>query len=298
MRLRFTSCCAGAVLLHAGLLALGSRGESALSPAAPSVFGSRETEVELLAPESIEPERAAPPVRSEPPPTPSVAPVEPEVVARAARSRSDAPATASASAAPALDAAVPSAVSSAAPTVAPDAAAEPPHRKRLSPADLGLFPSSGVFLPQMQDTPPTAPTARTDPGQLRDSQMARDTELGLGPGGAVASAVRASAYDLAPLGSQATISVDLDREGSISGVSLVDVSSNDTAWNALLRALRKDLARLAVKNDRPLRVTLLLTNRSTKRAGNSGGLLDFDLSNIGSPTIQSLHVRVLAQTPL
>lgn len=297
MRLRFTSCCAGAVLLHAGLLALG-RTESALSPAAPSALESRETEVDLLARESIEPERVIPPVRIEPP-MPSVASVDrPEVVARAARSRSDAPPTASTNAPPALDAAVSSAASSAAPTAAPEASAEPPHRKRLSPADLGLFPSSGVFLPQMQDMPPTAPTARTDPGQLLDSRMARDTELGLGPGGAIASAVRTSAYELAPLGSQATVSVDLDRDGSIRGVSLVDVSSNDTAWNALLRALRKDLARRVVKTDRPLRVTLLLTNRSTKRAGNSGGFLDFDLSNVGSPTIQSLHVRVLAQTPL
>jgi hypothetical protein len=146
----------------------------------------------------------------------------------------------------------------------------------------------------MQDVAPAAPT---DPGQLKDARMVRDTELGLGPGGAVASAVRASAYELAPLESRATISVDLDPDGSVRLISLVDVSSNDTGWNALLRALRKDLARLSVKTDRPLRVTLLLTNRSTQRAG-SGGLLDFDLSNIGSPMIQSLHVRVLAQTPL
>jgi hypothetical protein len=290
MRLRFTSCCAGALLLHAGLLALGSWGETAL-PATSSTRVASETEVELLARESIEPEPAAPAAPREPPTTPSVAAAAlPRVVARASRSRSDAPVTASASAPPILDAAV----SSAAPIIAPGAAAEPAPGKRLSPADLGLFPQSGVFLPPMQEQP----SAPSDPGKLRDARMARDTELGLGPGGAVASAVRASAYELAPLGSQATFSVDLDRDGSISAVSLVEVSSADTAWNALLRALRKDLARLIVKTDRPLRVTLLLTNRSTKRAGNSSSPFDFDLSNIGSPTIQSLHVRVLAQAPL
>jgi hypothetical protein len=291
MRLRFTSCCAGAVLLHAGLLALGSGSERSLPSAAANALDSRETEVELITRESIEPEPAAPadPAAS---PAPSAAPAaRPQLVARASVSRSETPLVASASAAPVLDADV----SSAAPAVAPEAAAEPLPGKRLSLTELGLSPKSGGLLQQMLDTLPTAPR---DAGPLQHSRMARDTELGLGPGGAVASAVRVSAYELAPLGSQATFSVDLDRNGSISAVSLVDVSSNDTAWNALLRALRKDLARLSVKTDRPLRVTLLLTNRSTKRAGNSGGLLDFDLSNIGSPTIQSLHVRVLAQTPL
>lgn len=177
----------------------------------------------------------------------------------------------------------------------PEAAPERPEGKRLSLADLGLSPGGKAFHLPMPDVAPRTPS---DPGKLQDALMSRDTELGLGPGGAVASAVRASAHELAPLGSQATFSVDLAPDGSISAVSLVDVSSHDTAWNALLRALREDLARLSVRIDRPLRITLLLTNRSTKRAGNSGGPLTFDLSNIGSPTIQSLHVRVLAQTPL
>ena len=288
MRLRFTFCCAGAVLLHAGLLALGGGSGRLLAPAATS---TSETEVELLATEPIEPE-LAPPGPIEPPPAPSAAPAARSyVVAHASRPRTETPTKSPASAPAVLDAAA----SSEAPTAPPGAAAEPAHGKRLSPADLGLFPSRGGFLPQMRDVLPAAPT---DPGKLRDAQMARDTELGLGPGGAVASAVRGSAYDLAPLGSQATFSVDLDRDGSVSAVSLVEVSSNDAAWNALLRTLRKDLARLSVKADRPLRVTLLLTNRSTKRAGSAGGVLDFDLSNIGSPTIQSLHVRVLSQTPL
>jgi len=290
MRLRFTSCCAGALLLHAGLLALGSVSEAGLLPAVPSALESRETEVELLSFGSIDPKPPALPAPSEPPPAPSQAPAaEPKVVARVSRSR-DTSVTASASAASAVDAAA----SSEAPAAAPEAAPEPRPAKRLSPAQLGLSPSGGGFLQRMEDIQPTAPS---DPGQLRDARMARDTELGLGPGGAVASAVRASAYELAPLESRATVSVDVDPDGSISAVSLVDVSSNDTGWNALLRALRKDMARLSVKTDRRVRVTLLLTNRSTKRAG-SGGLLDFDLSNIGSPMIQSLHVRVLAQTPL
>jgi hypothetical protein len=296
MRFRFTSCCAGALLLHASLLALGSRSEAGLLPRAPNPLESRETEVELFPFGSLDPQPPAlPAAPSEPPPTSSVAPAaQPKVVARASRSRNDAPVTASASAVPAVDAAASSAASSAEAPAAPEAAAVPRPAKRLSPVDLGLSPSGGAFVQHMQDISPEAPG---DPGQLQDARMARDTELGLGPGGAVASAVRASAYELAPLESRATISVDLDPDGSIRLISLLDVSSNDAAWNALLRALRKDLARLSVKTARPLRVTLLLTNRSTKRAG-SGGLLDFDLSNIGSPMIQSLHVRVLAQTPL
>ena len=129
--------------------------------------------------------------------------------------------------------------------------------------------------------------------------MARDTELGLGPGGAVASAVRTPARELAPLGSEATFSVNLSADGSVVAVSLDGVTSDDTAWNALLRVLRERLASLSVTVGRPTRVTVLVTNRSTLRAGNApGGPFQFDLSNIGSPTIQSLHVRVLAQTPL
>lgn len=286
--------------MHAGLLALGSRHEPAPRLAARSALDSRETEVDLLAGASNEPEAAAPAAPSEPPP-PSAPPAAlPKALTRVSRSQRDpAVATSARDTAAATSASaqteVAAAATEAAPTTAPGVAPEPSPGKRLSPADLGLFPNSGVFLQQMQDVLPTAPK---DPGKLRDDRMARDTELGLGPGGAVANAVRASAYELAPLGSQATFSVDLDPDGSIRAVSVVEVSSNDTAWNALLRALRKDLARLIVKTDRPLRVTLLLTNRSAKRAGNSGGLLDFDLSNIGSPTMQSLHVRVLAQTPL
>jgi hypothetical protein len=296
MRLRFTSCWAGALLLHAGLLALGSRSEAGLPPQVPIALESRETEVELFPFGSLDPQPPAlPAAPSDPPPTRSVAPeAQPKVVARASRPRSDAAVVAAASSEPGAAAAASAVASSAEQTAAPEAATEPRPGKRLSPLDLGLSPGGGAFVQHMRDVSRAAPS---DPGQLQGARMARDTELGLGPGGAVASAVRASAYELAPLESRATISVDLDPDGSIRLISLVDVSSNDAGWNALLRALRKDLARLSVKTARPLRVTLLLTNRSTQRAG-SGGLLDFDLSNIGSPMIQSLHVRVLAQTPL
>jgi hypothetical protein len=284
MTLRLTSCCAGALLLHVALLALGAR---PVPTSPPSAARTDEAEIELFAPDPVELEPASPPApvrESAPSPPPDL---RPRIVARAPRPRSEVPQSSGA--------AVPGAPSPA----EPDASSgDPAPRKRLSLADLGVTGSGNraAFLQGALDAP-----QRTTPdvGGLRQAQMARDTELGLGPGGAVASAVRTSARELAPLGSEATFSVDLNAEGSVVAVSLDGVTSDDMAWNALLRVLRERLASLSVTGGRPTRVTVLVTNRSTLRAGNApGSPFQFDLSNIGSPTIQSLHVRVLAQAPL
>jgi hypothetical protein len=146
--------------------------------------------------------------------------------------------------------------------------------------------------------PDILPPARRDVAGLGQELMAHDTRLGLGPGGAVASAVRGSARELAPLNSEATISVDLNADGSVAAISLDRVASAERQWAALVQSLRETLKSLSVKAGRPLRVTLLVTNQSAPRAGNPSGPFQFDLSNIGSPTLQSLHVRVVAQLPL
>jgi hypothetical protein len=289
---RLTSCCAGALLLHAALLALGAR---PAPPRSPSSARRDETEVELLAPDRLEPVPVPVPAPSEPAASEPAARLptdaRPRVAARDPLRRSAARSSSGAS--------IPEApITPEAPAAEPDAVAgAPPPNKRLSLADLGLVGggNGAALLQGAQDTPRRA---TEDVGGLRQARMARDTELGLGPGGAVASAVRTPARELAPLGSQATFSIDLSAEGSVLAISLDGVSSNDTAWDALLRALRERLRRLSVPVGRATRVTVLVTNRSTLRAGNSSSLMDFDLSNIGSPTIQSLHVRVLAQTPL
>lgn len=272
-------------MFHAALLALGVW----LAPTSPP-FAARtdEAEIELFEPDPLDPEPASPPapVVSEPAPSPPPD-LRPRVAARAPRSRSEVTRSS--------EAAEPEAPPPAEPYTS---AGNPEPRKRLSLADLGVTGSGNgtVFLEGAPDAPQRpAP----DVGGLRQERMARDTELGLGPGGAVASAVRTPAREFAPLGSEATFSVDLSADGSVVAVSLDGVTSDDTAWNALLRVLRERLASLSVRVGRPTRVTVLVTNRSTLRAGNApGGPFQFDLSNIGSPTMQSLHVRVLAQTPL
>jgi len=288
MTLRLTTCCAGALLLHGALLAFGS-----MAPPSRPLFAARidETEIDLLAPvvPASEPAAAPAPAGNELAPRPAPD-LRPRVAAHAAQRRSNenriAPETAEAE--PSL---------SEGPAAVAD---EPTPSKRLSLADLGVGVAQHMNGVASVQGALDAPARRSpDVGGLRQAQMARDTELGLGPGGAVASAVRTPARELAPLGSAATFSVDLAADGSVVAVSLDGVSSDHTAWNALLRVLRERLASLSVKVGRPTRVTLLVTNGSTLRAGNgSGSVFDFDLSNIGSPTIQSLHVRVVGQTPL
>lgn len=292
MDLRLAGCCAGALLLHGALLALASLPGPAPAPLA---VAFDEAEVELLEspslpppppPEATPPSSPEPPERSAPPPR----------VARATAQRrpSATPAPLGTEAASEL-AAVPD---------DPENASESgvktsPPRKSLSPAELGLGvgrAGGSVFLDQMRDAPP--PAKKPDVGGVREALMARDTRLGLGPGGAVAAAVRGPALELAPLNSEATISVDLNADGSVAAIFLEQVSSYDREWSALVSALRGRLKALSARAGRPLRVRLLVTNRSTLRAGNPASPLQFDLSNIGSPTMQSLHVRVLTQAPL
>jgi len=169
-----------------------------------------------------------------------------------------------------------------------------PPARRLSLAELGLSGHSAAILPPQPDAPRQAPQ---DVAGLKQALAARDVALGLGPGGAVASQLRIAAQQLAPLGSQATISVDLASDGSIDTVWLDDVTSSEQDWRKVLRAFRLRLGQRYVASG-PVRVTLLVTSRSAKRAGNSESFLDFDVSNIGSPTLHTVHVRVLAQTPL
>ena len=80
---------------------------------------------------------------------------------------------------------------------------------------------------------------------------------------------------------------------------LEDVTSNEQDWRKVLHAVRLRLGkRSIISSGGPVRVTLLLTSRSSKRSGPSPGGIDFDVSNIGSPTLHTLHVRVLGQSPL
>jgi hypothetical protein len=257
-----------------------------------------ETSVELLDPPSPSlPPEPEPPLA--PSPADALAPAAlPRLAARVIAPRRPARVTPMPSAASSTEDAAPAEAPVDGAGGAPASGAEPPApRGRLSPEQLGLSLGRGAaLLERMQDV---LPTKEPDVGgRLRQELMAHDTRLGLGPGGAVASAVRGTARELAPLNSEATISVDLTSDGGVAAISLDSAASDERAWAALVTSLRAKLKSLSVRAGRPLRVTLLVTNRATLRAGNSSSPLDFDLSNIGSPTIQSLHVRVVAQSPL
>jgi hypothetical protein len=133
---------------------------------------------------------------------------------------------------------------------------------------------------------------------LRRALQARDTELGLGAGGAVAEAIRRSAYDLAPLDSEATVSVDLSAAGSISAIAIDDATSRTNEWERAMRDVHQRLGDRFVAAGGAQRVTLLVRSRSRTRAGSSATMNSFDVSNIGSPSMQSLHIEVLRQMRL
>lgn len=167
--------------------------------------------------------------------------------------------------------------------------------RRLSLEALGLTGTSAAILPPLRDA--AAAGAPADVAGLKAALAAHDVALGLGPGGAVADQLRRLVHDLAPLGSQATLAVDLASDGSLDTFWLEDVTSDEQDWRKALHALRVRLGKRFIARG-PVRVRLLVTSRSARRAGNSQGGLDFDLSNIGSPTLHTLHVRVLGQSPL
>jgi hypothetical protein len=283
---RLVGCVSAALLLHVSLAALGALG-STTPGRAPHT--AAETSLELLP--FAEEKPRAPPVPEEPASAVMPPPAPPAALAARPRPRAELAPLA------ALDAADAEPTAGHVPELAaPLESPEPslPPARRLSLAELGLTGRSAALQPPLPDAPPKA---AQDVAGLKRALTARDVALGLGPGGAVASQLRIAAQELAPLGSQATISVDLSRDGSVDTVWLDDVTSSEQDWRKVLRAFRLRLGQRAIASG-PVRVTLLVTSRSTKRAGNSDSLLEFDVSNIGSPTLHTVHVRVLAQSPL
>ncbi len=178
---------------------------------------------------------------------------------------------------------------------APSAAEPAAPGKRLSLSDLGLTGTSSALLPPFSDGAPGR--VDQDVGGLKQALRARDTELGLGPGGAVAAQIRPVAQDLAPLSSEATLVVDLASDGSIDTIFLDSSTSSEGEWRKVMRAVRARAGQQFVANG-PMRVTVLVTCRSATRSGGAHGAFSFDVSNIGSPTMRWLHIKVLRQEPL
>jgi hypothetical protein len=281
---RLVGCGWIALLLHASLGAAGVLRPPLAPPALPAAVA--ETSVDLL------PDPAPP---AEPPPEapPSIPAAEqPSRVATRARPRPATPTE------PARVITTPDAEASAgvAPETLPETRPEPEPApaRRLSLADLGVTGRSAAILAPLPDAPRRVPE---DVAGLKGALRAHDVALGLGPGGAVANRLRRFAQDLAPLASEATISVDLSKTGTVDTLWLDECTSSEREWRAMLRAVRVSLADESIVAAGPVRVTLRVTSRSSKRSG-SGGMLDFDLSNIGSPTLHTVNIRVLAQTPL
>jgi hypothetical protein len=295
MNRRLVGCGCAALLLHVAFASFG-----AMRPSA-KVLATRadaETDIDLVAlpaaPEALPPEEEPPlpPPESRPPPS---APSAPAAVAARTRARPAPSALAGIITSPDAE---PSA--GAVPVPPPDAEPAPnpptPPARRLSLADLGLTGTSAAIQPPLPDAPSRATSP--DVAGMKAALAARDVALGLGPGGAVADQLRRLAHDIAPLGSEATISVDLAKDGSLDTLWLEDVTSNEQDWRKVLHSVRLRLGKRFIASGGPVRVTLLVTSRSAKRSGNSSSFLDFDVSNIGSPTLHTLHVRVLGQAPL
>jgi hypothetical protein len=175
-------------------------------------------------------------------------------------------------------------------TPAPDSNS-PTDEKHLSLEQLGLT-GPRTWLPTARDTP--APR-NEDIGGLKRGLSAHDVELGLGPGGAVAAEIRRAAQDLAPLDSAATISVDLTGAGTIAEVWLDEATSGSIEWRKVCRALQERLKKPFTVTG-PVRITLSVKSQSAKRSGAGNSPFSFDLSNIGSPTLHTIAVRVLAES--
>lgn len=168
-------------------------------------------------------------------------------------------------------------------------------RKGLSPSQLGL--GGGVMRTAMADMLEKAPKPEdsTDAAQLRQELLDEDTRTGLGAGWELAALVRRVATDRAPLGSTATFAFEVAASGAVTGIVLQTATSARGEWIRLLDRLRLMIVQLQRAPAAPLTAVLELRNRSTRRAGDSERLTDFDVANIGSPWIQQLNVRVLRQ---
>lgn len=166
--------------------------------------------------------------------------------------------------------------------------------RRLSPEQLGL--AGGVMrtafadLQEREEQPPS-----NDAAQLRQELLDADTRAGLGAGWELAALVRRVVTNQAPLGSTATFSFEVAASGAVTGIALQAASSARAQWLRLLERLRQQIVQLQRVPAGPLTAILELSNRSTKRGGGSKRWSDFDVSNIGSPWMQQLNVRVLRQ---
>jgi hypothetical protein len=278
-----------AVLFHAGLSFAGYLTEMRPRPSVvPRDHRAAEVDIELYTPAEERAREPEPPAAM--PATPALAAASRLPTAR--RKSAPEPGTAPRAAS---DAAV--VVESPEPNPEASEGTQAPastQPKRLGLSELGLTHGIGAaVIPPIQQTPQERDA---DIGGLRSGLMARDTELGLGPGGKVADAVRREARDVAPLQSRATFVVNVDAGGAVTNISLRDATSHDDAWSKVVRILRDKIRSLTPWRGGAVQVVLAVRSLTGLRSGpSSGGPLSFDLSNIGSPELHHFHVQVLEQ---
>lgn len=138
-------------------------------------------------------------------------------------------------------------------------------------------------------------------GGLGSGLEARDRARGLARGGVVATLARSAAIGLGPSEGEATFSVLTDRDGKVTGVSLVEARGG--AWDGTLGELRRSLARKRLRvppGANGLAVQVLVRARvqlpSGARPGETirarGAGAEFDVADLGARPGRVVSARV------
>lgn len=138
-------------------------------------------------------------------------------------------------------------------------------------------------------------------GGLGSGLEARDRARGLARGGVVATLAQSAAIGLGPSEGEATFSVLTDRDGKVTGVSLVEARGG--AWDGTLGELRRSLARKRLRvppGANGLAVQVLVRARvqlpSGARPGETirarGAGAEFDVADLGARPGRVVSARV------
>lgn len=195
-----------------------------------------------------------------------------------------------------------------------EAPADPAPRKKTldgAPPDPGirLFPSQSDALAMMENNAPLGPRAAPSAFQrnLEREHLARSTRAGMGPAGAVASAARVTARELAPNEGEARLVTTIDASGRVTSVRVLNGRGAD--WTRIAAALKRALEKRALQVGAAPRGVQVITKiavayRLPSGASPSAGFNGvgasgtFDISDIGATARRVVSVQTEAVTPL
>jgi len=185
----------------------------------------------------------------------------------------------------------------------PSPSASEPAPAPERPVDLGL---GGIWArPALPDRPKGGwQTGAQAAGGLGEGLEGLDRERGLGRGGVVATLARSAAIGSGPTEGEATFSVQADREGRVSSVTLVE--GRGGSWSEVTAALRRALGQkrlrvppgangLAVQVLVRARVQLPSGSKPGEAIRGRGAGAEFDVADIGARPARVVSARVTSE---